>query len=332
MADKEEQDIKKLLAKAFAESKDGFISGQYLADLIGCSRTAVWKHIDKLRKEGFVVEAVKKKGYRIVSKPDHISETEILMGLETSFLGQQIHTYDTVSSTQIIAKELASNGAADGTVVISEEQSAGKGRLQRKWYSPADGGVWMSLILRPDIPPYRAPQLTLLTAVAVVKTLAQFDIQAGIKWPNDVLINGKKITGILTELNAEADLVHFVIIGIGLNVNQDISSFPDELQVIATSMFNEKNKKVARAYVIQRLLKNLEELYVLFLKQGFEPIKVLWEKHSTTIGKAVTVNNSFETIEGTAIGINQDGVLIVRDSNRKERLIYSGDITIHSEN
>ena len=329
MAHSREQTIKYEIAKAFAKAEGEYISGQALADLVGCSRVAIWKHIDQLRQEGYEIEAVKKKGYRLLNKLDTLSATDILMGLQTEFVGQSIFSYETVRSTQIIARELAGNGAKDGTVVISNEQTEGTGRLKRKWHSPSDGGIWLSMILRPDIPPYLAPQLTLLTAVAAVRTLNQFEVDAGIKWPNDVLVKGKKIAGILTELHAESDQIHHVIIGIGLNMNQSFESFPDELKEIATSVLIEKKQMIDRVEFLHSFFKNFENMYLLFLEKGFGPIKQLWEEHSITIGKKVTVQNLHSSLTGMAIGINHDGVLIIMDEEQNSHLVYSGDITVH---
>lgn len=329
MAHSKEQIIKNEIAKAFAKAEGEYISGQVLADLVGCSRVAIWKHIDQLRQDGYKIEAVKKKGYRLLNKLDSLTATDILMGLQTEFVGQSIYSYKTVTSTQTIARELADSGVADGTVVISNEQTEGTGRLKRKWHSPSNGGIWLSLILKPDIPPHHAPQLTLLTAVAVVQALKKIGVEAGIKWPNDVLIHGRKIAGILTELHAESDQIHHVIIGIGININQTYESFPDEIKEIATSVKIEKNQRIDQSEFLQDLFVSLEDLYMIFLEKGFEPIKQIWEKHSITIGRKVTVHNSQGTLTGIATGINQDGVLKVVDDDQKSHLVYSGDITVH---
>lgn len=329
MAHSREQTLKHEIAKAFAKAGEDYISGQALADLVGCSRVAIWKHIDQLRQEGYEIEAVKKKGYRLLKKLDSLRATDILMGLQTEFVGQSIHSYDTVSSTQVVARELAGSGAKDGTAVISDEQTEGTGRLKRKWHSPSNGGIWLSMIMRPDIPPYHAPQLTLLTAVAVVQTLNKFGVNAGIKWPNDVLVEGRKIAGILTELHAESDQIHHVIIGIGMNINQPLESFPDELKEIATSVLIEKKQRVDRSEFLQSFFKNFEDIYLLYLEKGFEPIKQLWEKLTITIGKKVTVQSLRGSLTGLATGINDDGVLIIMDDEQKSHLVYSGDITVH---
>lgn len=185
--------IRKRLLEAFTNANGEFLSGQALADILGCSRTAVWKHIEELRKEGFELEAVRKKGYRIISTMDRVTENEIRLGLKTSKLGSMIQYLDTIDSTQKVAHQLAQEGCPEGTIVVAEEQTNGRGRLTRHWHSPKFTGIWMSIVLRPKLPPFKAPQFTLITAVAVVQAIEQLcDLQPEIKWPNDILIKGKK--------------------------------------------------------------------------------------------------------------------------------------------
>ncbi len=324
-----QSDVRTKLIEAFSTAKGTFISGQQIADYIGCSRTAVWKHIEELRTEGFVLEAVRNKGYRIIFTPEKVTANEIQLGLQTKTLGKSIHYEESVETTQKIALTIANDGAPEGTLVVAEEQLGGKGRLMRNWYSPKYSGIWMSLILRPRIPFQQAPQLTLLAAVAVVQAIEHTtDLKPQIKWPNDILINRKKVTGILTELQGESDRIHSVIIGIGINVNQQKSDFPEELQETATSLLIEGGEKVSRARVIQEVLVRLETLYEQFLTEGFLPIKQLWESYAISLGqeiKATTVNS---TIIGKAIGITDEGVLLLEDHSGKVHSIYSADIHI----
>lgn len=325
-----QSDVRKKLLDAFTDSKDEFLSGQYLADLIGCSRTAVWKHIEELRKEGFELEAVRRKGYRIVKTPQNVSADEIRLGLKTEFIGQNIHYEETVISTQKIAHRLSMENAPEGTLVIADEQLNGKGRLGRSWHSPKYTGVWMSIILRPNIPIGKAPQLTLLTAVAVVQAIQEeTELEPQIKWPNDILLNGKKVTGILTELHAEADKIHSVIIGIGINVNQQQEDFPEELHPVATSLsIASGGKKINRAALIRAALTRMEKLYLLYLEKGFEPIRLLWESYALSIGKMITARTLTGSIYGKALGITEDGVLRLEDQNGKIHHVYSADIEL----
>ena len=324
-----QSDVRTKLIEAFSNANGTFVSGQQIADYIGCSRTAVWKHIEELRTEGFVVEAVRNKGYRIIFTPEKVTANEIQLGLQTKTLGKTIHYEESVETTQKIAHTLANEGAPEGTLVVAEEQLGGKGRLMRNWYSPKYSGIWMSLILRPSIPFQQAPQLTLIAAVAVVQAIEHTtDLKPQIKWPNDILINRKKVTGILTELQAESDRIHSVIIGIGMNVNQEKNDFPEELQEIATSLLLEGGKKVSRARVIQEVLVRLETLYEQFLAEGFLPIKQLWESYAISLGKEIKATTVNSTIVGKAIGITDEGVLLLEDHTGKVHNIYSADIHV----
>ncbi|MCA1054615.1 biotin--[acetyl-CoA-carboxylase] ligase [Rossellomorea aquimaris] len=324
------QSIRKKLIEAFSESHGEFLSGQALAEIAGCSRTAIWKHIEELRKEGFVLEAVRKKGYRIVHTPDSVTENKIRLGLQTSTLGQVIHYEKSVPSTQKIAHDLAGDGAAEGTLVIADEQTAGRGRLMREWHSSSGNGIWMSLILKPNLPPQKAPQFTLITAVAVVQAIEEVSsLEPEIKWPNDILINGKKVTGILTELQAESDRINSIIIGIGMNVNHTIEHFPDAIQSIATSLSIEEGKPLSRAVIVQKVLERMESLYGLYMKEGFTPIKLLWESYAVSIGKRIRARTINGTIEGTALGITEEGVLKIEDMAGVVHQIYSADIEVN---
>jgi BirA family transcriptional regulator, biotin operon repressor / biotin---[acetyl-CoA-carboxylase] ligase len=321
--------IRKDLLDAFTNAGDSYLSGQYLAELVGCSRTAIWKHIEELRKEGFELEAVRRKGYRILKTPEKITADEIRLGLTTKFIGRNIHYEESVETTQRIAHRLAYENVPEGTVVIADEQRAGRGRMDRKWHSPKYTGIWMSIILRPNIPLIQAPQMTLLAAVAVVQAIEEHtDLNPGIKWPNDILINGKKVTGILTELQAEADRINSIIIGIGMNVNQAIEDFPIEIQEIATSLLIESGKISSRADIIKAIFMNMEKLYFLYLDQGFLPIKLLWESYAISIGKSITARTLLETIVGKALGITDEGVLKIEDEQGVIHHVYSADIEI----
>jgi BirA family transcriptional regulator, biotin operon repressor / biotin---[acetyl-CoA-carboxylase] ligase len=321
--------LRKDLLDAFTNADGAYLSGQHIADLIGCSRTAVWKHIEELRKEGFELEAVRRKGYRIVKTPEKITADELRLGLMTNFIGKNIYYEESVESTQKIAHRLAYENAPEGTVIIAEEQLSGRGRMDRKWHSPKYTGIWMSMILRPNIPLPKSPQLTLLAAVAIVQAIEDATgLLPEIKWPNDILIKGKKVTGILTELQAEADRINSIIIGIGMNVNQTKEDFTSELQEIATSLLLEKGEKVSRADLIKSIFINLEKLYLLYLKEGFLPIKLLWEGYAISIGKKITARTLTHSIIGKAQGITDDGVLMIEDEQGKIHHVYSADIEI----
>ncbi|MGD6831551.1 biotin--[acetyl-CoA-carboxylase] ligase [Sutcliffiella halmapala] len=322
-------EIRSKLLKMFTEVEGGFLSGQKISEELGCSRTAVWKHIEELRQAGYELEAIRRKGYRITKIPNRISSNEISLGLKTDTLGRAIHFEESVTSTQKIAHQLAYDGALEGTLVVAEEQTAGRGRLNRAWHSPMSTGVWMSLILRPNLPPAKAPQLTLLTAVAIAQAIEEVtSLRTDIKWPNDILINKKKTVGILTEMQAEADKINSVIIGMGINVNQELEHFPEELHSIATSLAIELGKPVNRAELIQVILLKFENLYHRYLEHGFYPIKLLWESYAISIGKKIIARTITGTLEGTAKGITEDGVLMLEDDTGHISYIHSADIEI----
>ncbi|MRX70971.1 biotin--[acetyl-CoA-carboxylase] ligase [Bacillus lacus] len=321
--------IRKQLLEAFSEAEGNFVSGQIISDLLGCSRTAVWKHIEDLRKEGYELEAVRRKGYRILSKPDSISGDAVAIGLKTRYMGRQIVHEQSAGSTQKIAHSFAAEGAPEGTVVFAEEQTEGRGRMSRSWHSPKGTGIWMSMILRPSIPVNKTPQLTLLTAVAIVQAIEEVTgLHPVIKWPNDIMMNGKKLVGILTELQAEADGVHSVIIGCGINVNQQINDFPEELRNIATSVMIEKKESINRALLIQHILFRFEELYEQYLQHGFSPVKLLWEAYAISLNRQIIARTLHGSVKGKAVGIDDDGVLLVHTYDGRIEKIYSADIEI----
>ncbi|WP_185806885.1 biotin--[acetyl-CoA-carboxylase] ligase [Bacillus sp. HMF5848] len=320
-------DIRKTLLRIFSDANGDFVSGERISRELGCSRTAVWKHMEDLRKEGFKLEGIRKLGYRIIDKPDKITANEITLGLQTDILGRHIHFEEEVDSTQKIAQRLALEGVPEGTIVVAEAQTAGRGRLNRHWHSPRKTGVWMSLILRPQIAPQKAPQLTLLTAVAVAQAIEEvIDVMPQIKWPNDILIKEKKAIGILTEMQAEADRIGSVIIGIGVNCNQEKGEFPEDITNIATSLAIEANKRIDRSLLIQSILHNFEKLYITYLEHGFTTIKILWESYAISLGKKIKVQSLAQVTEGTALGITDDGVLLIETADGQIHKVYSGDI------
>jgi len=311
----------------FKQANGEFVSGEALSQALACSRTAIWKVIEELRSEGYEFEAVRRSGYRLTGVPDTPYPEEVKDSLKTKFLGQEVQFFPSIESTQIKAHALAKEGAAEGTVVIADHQSEGKGRLGRVWHSPPGTGIWMSILLRPKLELHRCPQLTLLAAVACVEAIRkQTGLPVMIKWPNDILLHGKKICGILTELNAEADCINYIIMGIGMNVNTPC--FPEELQDIATSLAIEKQENVGRVPLIRQLLENLEELYALYMDKGFKPIKSKWESYALSIGKQVTVRQIYSTMSGLALGIDDQGVLLVQNENGHVEKVYSADVEI----
>ncbi|HET7656681.1 MAG TPA: biotin--[acetyl-CoA-carboxylase] ligase [Bacillales bacterium] len=323
--------VKTNLLKLLAQGGDQFVSGQELSERLGLSRTAIWKHIRDLRDAGYEIESVKKSGYRLKQKPNVLTEDEIASGLETETLGKSVHFHESVKSTQEVAHKLAREGAPEGTLVVADEQVGGRGRLGRQWHSPKGSGIWMSLLLRPNIPPQQAPQLTLLTAVGVVKGIrAATDVECDIKWPNDILVNGKKLVGILTELQADPDRVHSVIVGIGINANVKETDFPDEIRSIATSLQIEAGKEINRAELLQHILLQIEKLYIDYLREGFRFVKLLWEAHAVSLGRTIEARTLRGVLNGRAIGLNDSGFLILEDETGKRHEISSADIHLPS--
>ncbi|HET7522338.1 MAG TPA: biotin--[acetyl-CoA-carboxylase] ligase [Bacillales bacterium] len=318
---------------AMLSSREGeYISGQELSERLGFSRTAVWKHIRELRESGYTIESVKKSGYRLVARPNTISAPEIQSGLHTENFGCRVHYEESVASTQKIAHQLASEGAPEGTLVVADEQTGGRGRLGRPWHSPKGTGIWASLVLRPHISPQQAPQLTLLAAVGVVKGMkAGAGLDCDIKWPNDILCGGKKLVGILTELQADPDQVHSVIVGMGMNVNTKKTDFPEELRDTATSVCIETGQDVHRAFLLQNILRETERLYTEYLREGFRFIKLLWESYAVSLGNVIQARTLQGTLVGRAMGLNDSGFLILEDEHGKRHEVSSADIELPSE-
>ncbi|MCA0985754.1 biotin--[acetyl-CoA-carboxylase] ligase [Guptibacillus algicola] len=320
--------IRQRLLQMLEEHTDTYVSGQMISESLNVSRTAIWKHVAELRKNGYEVEAIQKKGYRIVTRPNSLSKEEISLKLDTTFIGSEIHAYPSVETTQFIAHNLAHEGIQDGAIVVADEQTAGKGRLGRSWHSPKGSGIWTSIILRPKLPPQRAPQFTLIAAVSVVQAIRkQTGLEAEIKWPNDILINGKKIVGILTELQAEADQIKSVIIGMGINVNAAKEDFPSDLTT-ATSLKIESGEDVNRAALLASILNELEVLYTEYMENGFRMIKLLWESYAISLGRKIKARTLNGVIEGLAKGITEEGVLLLESDDGEVHHIYSADIEI----
>lgn len=323
--------LKDKLLEKLLETTSAPISGQQLADEFDVSRTAIWKNIKVLEEEGYVIESIRKKGYQLVEQPDMITAARLQQYLTATTYGRNVVHHMACDSTQFIAHDLAQQGAEDGTVVITEKQLQGKGRLARPWASDNANGLWMSLIMRPDLAPQHAPQLTLVAAVSIVRAIEEVcNVRPVIKWPNDILINDLKVTGILTEMQADPDRVKSVILGIGMNINQNEKDFPTELEDIATSLKIETGQSFDRAQIAATVLDYIENYTNLYLEKGFIAIKLLWESYSNTIGRHIRVTMINEVAEGEAIGITADGMLQLKQHDGTVRNIYSGDITIQS--
>ena len=304
-------------------NKGQAISGIDIGENIGISRAMVWKYIKSLKNAGYEIESIKKKGYILKQSPDFLYPEEVKNGLKTTLIGKNIYYFEDIESTNLIAKQKA-HKFQEGTVIIAETQYSGYGRMGRTWESPA-GGIWFSIILKPVIPLAHLSRLTIMTGNAVMECMKSFNFPNApcIKWPNDILINGKKVCGILTEVNAELDAINFVIIGIGINANNSI--FSPDIEDSATSLKSELGISINRIKFLQNLLFELEQEYIKLMTLPFSKMIEKWTYNSETIGKQVVVRMHDKTIEGVAIGLSDEGGLIIEKNNKEKVVVLAGD-------
>ena len=312
---------------AMLRESDGYVSGQELCNKFGVSRTAIWKAINQLKDMGYEIEAVPNKGYHLVSAPDVMNEAEIKSLLHTEWAGQELFCFDEIDSTNTKAKELAEQGYPSGTLVVADRQIAGRGRRGRSWDSPAGIGIFMTLLLKPDINPNNESMLTLVTALATAQAISDVTgAEAKIKWPNDIVINGKKVCGILTEMSAQFDYINHIVIGIGINVHNE--SFPEEIRETASSLLLESGKRIHRADLIARFLERFEAGYAIFLQtEDLEGLMKDYNALLVNIQKQVRILDPKEPFEGKAIGITKRGELIV-DTWESRKLMSSGEVSL----
>lgn len=298
------------------------VSGEKLASELSVSRAAVWKHIKALRTEGYMIDSSTNRGYSLAGAPDLLIPSEIKTGLKTGIIGKEIHYFRETESTNTRAREIA-HSVEEGTIIIAESQSGGRGRIGRKWLSP-EGGIWLSIILKPKIQPLHAARITLTAGLAVARTIQGFGLEAGIKWPNDILIKGKKVCGILTEMEAELDRIDYCVVGIGIDANVDTELFPGEIRETSTSLKKELGHTVNRNEFVRRLLEEFEKEYLKFQGGDFSSILEEWRNMSETIGENVKVTTGSRTIYGEAIGVDNDGALILETHDGKLEKIVAG--------
>jgi BirA family biotin operon repressor/biotin-[acetyl-CoA-carboxylase] ligase len=300
------------------------ISGQELARRANVSRNAVWKHVRALRQEGYGIESCAGSGYRLRSPPDRLVPREIMAGLTTRYMGRSMHCYDELPSTQGVARDLAASGCPEGTVVLAEKQTRGRGRIGRSW-SSLPGSVAMSVVLRPAIQPEAASAFPLLAGVAAAGCVEGLTgLRPGLKWPNDLLAGGRKVAGILAELSAELDRINHLVLGIGINVNAQRSQIPPG----ASSLRAECGFMVSRVELVRSMLSELERIYETFLRQGFDPVRQAWTRCSVTLGARVRVRWTHEEIEGTALDIDGRGALIVEADDGTRARVTAGDVRL----
>lgn len=312
------------ILKVLYKKKGQYIPDEDIESKIGVSKTEISDEIEVLREEGYNIDS-SKSGYRLTGAPNLLLPYEIKKNLQSKYMGKNIHFFKEVDSTNDVARELADEGTAEGTIVIAESQRSGKGSRGKKWISPS-GGVWMTIILRPDIEPTKAPQLTLVTGVAVAETLNQeCNLDVGIKWPNDILIGDKKVCGILTEVKADRGKVDYVLVGIGIDLNVDLTIFPPELRGATTSLKAELDREIKGAELVQKFLQNFEVYYDEFKEGKFRDILNEWRRLSKTIGNYVEVHKKGGVSYGEAVGVNKDGKLILEMEDGTLRKIISGE-------
>jgi len=309
-----------------------YISGETLSSILNVSRAAIWKHIKNLKAKGYLIDGVSNKGYKLISSPDLIDKSEVLSLTRTSIVGKNIIYFDDIDSTNIKGKELAQKNIEDGSLIIAEKQTLGNGRFNRKWVSP-NGGLWFSLVLRPNIPPTEAPKITQIAAASIYKTLKGLNINSTIKWPNDILVNDKKLCGILAEMKCDMDQVHYLILGVGINVNINENDFDESIKPTATSLKIQFNKQFNRNKILAEFLNHFEILYNKFLTTlDLSETIFICKTNSNIFGKKaklITYNNE-EIV--TCVSLSDAGDLIVKDSLGNEKAVLTGEISFNGVN
>ena len=308
-----------------------YISGQELCSRFGVSRTAVWKVMNQLKAEGYEIEAVQNKGYRLKASPDVVGENEIKSRFENRgeghWAGCRLMYFPETGSTNIDAKKAAEEGAPEGTLVVTDCQNTGRGRRGRSWASPKGCNLYFTLLLRPDCKPEQACMLTLVMALATAEAVEELGINAGIKWPNDIVAHGKKVCGILTEMSAEPDYIHYVVIGCGINVNQ--MDFPEEIRATATSLALEKGERNTRSALLLSIMEHFERAYDKF-RETWDLTALLPAYHSYLLNKdaRVRVLDPKGEFCGTARGINEAGELLVEKEDGELARVYAGEVSV----
>ena len=312
---------------ALLKDQDDFVSGQDIADRFQMTRSAVWKHIAALREMGYEIQSVPAKGYRLQHGPSTMYAHEIAPYLRTQWLGRN-YLYETeVTSTNTLLKVQAEKGAPHGMVIAAGNQTAGKGRLGRKWSSAPYSGIWYSLLLRPEFPPQMAGVITLTAAVSVVQALEKFQVPAKIKWPNDILLNGKKLCGILSEMRGDMDHIQWIVVGIGVNLTATAETMPEEIRSVATSLTMSGYGEIPQNQLAAEILNCMEDNYCLLCEEGFMQLQEQWMAHGSFLGEQITVSTTRGQKEGIFRGIDGDGCLLMETAAGDMERIAAGDVT-----
>ena len=306
------------------------VGGMELAQKVGISRAAIWARIQELRAVGYEIEAGPHFGYRLTGVPDALHAEDLLAQLgKTKVIGRDIHVFEATTSTNDVVEKLARDNVREGVVVFAESQTKGRGRLGRAWVSPPRKGLWFSILLRPPLRPAAATRMTIATATALARAISSHTLlKPEIKWPNDILIGGKKISGVLTELSAELDKVKYIILGIGINVNHTAAEFPPDLRKTATSLRIASGQRLDRGDLAVRILRELDHDYARICDGEFEAVADEWEERCTTLGRRVTIQMGDRMIEGAAESLDRDGALLIRTQHGHLEQIIGGDVTI----
>lgn len=335
MSELEDPSVK--ILKLLKRAKNQYVSGEELSSILGMSRTAIWKRMDSIKEEGFNIKAVTRKGYRLITEEDEYGinypygKLAVQSEVTGSVIGQNLKFFQEIDSTNKVLKKMAAENAPEGTVVISDMQSEGRGRRGKAWMSAPNLGIWMSVLLRPNLHPSSVQTLTLAASVAVMRALEPLKIEGmGIKWPNDILINGKKVCGILTELSAEAEKVDWVVLGIGLNVNHIKPDFPNDIASIATSLRMNINNCTGldRSVIAASIINETEKVYRGFIEKGSSWIVEEWKKRNITLGNNIKIISQQGGFNAEALDITTEGKLIVKDEDGKIHEILSGEISL----
>ncbi|SET81103.1 BirA family transcriptional regulator, biotin operon repressor / biotin-[acetyl-CoA-carboxylase] ligase [Natronincola peptidivorans] len=322
--------MKEKVLKELYEKRGEYVSGEDLKEKFKVSRTAIWKHMNSLKKEGYMIETTQKKGYKLIESDGKLIPEALKNDLSTKEIGSRIIYFDTIDSTNNYSKRIAKD-TPHGTIIISEEQSGGRGRLGRNWISPKGEGIWMSILLKPEIPPTEGMKMTQIAAAAACQAIRDVTaLEAYIKWPNDIVVHGKKVCGILTEMAGELNQIDYLIVGIGINANN--LSFPKEFKDVATSLAIEKGEKVDRKTLILDLLSKFEALYCHYIMEGKldETLSII-RNYSAVLGKSVRIIKGNQECYAIVEEINDEGCLKVRYEDGEEELLISGEVSIRGK-
>jgi len=318
------------ILSALRQAGTGAVSGADLSQALGVTRAAIWARIEDLRSFGYDIEASPHHGYRLCNVPDVLHADDLLSLVSAGqIIGRDIRVFQETQSTNDVVEKLAQDGVREGVVVFAESQTRGRGRLGRKWISPARKGLWFSVLLRPDLRPQAATQLTVAAATALVRAIESCtSLRMEIKWPNDILIRGKKVAGVLTELNAELDHVKYLILGIGVDVNLGASDLPADLRKIATSLKIEAGESFRRADLAAAIMRELDRDYERIRKQQFAAVADEWQRHCTTLSQRVAIHIGERTLEGRAESLDADGALLLRTDHGHLERVIGGDVIL----